>query len=135
MAASPKPLALRAEDLGDVPEWGRAMMERLNEFSAQVSECMSKGVTRGENLSATDKIDLVFTTQSTPANTFPIRISHGLANGVAKHVDCTKLERVDGTAISSAWSMTWGNTSEGMVNVTFQGLTGSVKYRANFTFE
>lgn len=134
MATPPAPLGLRIEDLGDVPEWGRLLIERLNEQSAAVSALLSGGITRTDNLAATEKLSVTFTTKAAAADTFPIKVAHGQPTP-PKHVVCTRVERTDGTAITSAWSMTSSNSSDGLTLVSFQGLSNSTKYRANFTFE
>jgi hypothetical protein len=134
MAPPPKPLNLRAEDMGDLPEWAQNLVEQLNTFAAQVNECLSKGITRTDNLQATGKVGLVFTTKATASDTFPIKVAHGLPQN-PEHADCTKLERADGTAVSAAYSMTWSATSEGQALISFQGLSNSTKYRVNLTFE
>lgn len=132
MASPPSPLNLRIEDLGDVPEWGRMLVERLNEHASEVAAALSGGITR-ENLAATEKLQVTFTTKASAADTFPIKVAHGLP-APPKHVACT-IARADGAAITSAWSMTSTNASEGQALVTFQGLSNSTKYRVNFTFE
>jgi hypothetical protein len=135
MATPPKPLSFRLDTLGaDVPAWAQDVLEQINTFAAQVSESLTKGITRAENLRGTEKVGLTFTTKATAADTFPIPVAHGLPQN-PEHVEDTKLERVDGAAITSAYSMTWRNGSEGQVLVTFQGLSNSTKYRVNMTFE
>lgn len=135
MAAPPSPLALRIEDLGDVPEWGRMLIERLNSFSQDAHQALARGVTRSENLQATEKLALVFTTETTAADTFPIKVAHGLSQN-PKHIVCTHLEIASsGSPPGAAWSMTARPTSEGQVLVWFQGLANSTKYRVSMTFE
>jgi hypothetical protein len=138
MAKPPKPLVLSVDALGgDAPEWAAQMFAQLNQWAAQVDECLSGGISRADNLAATEKLALVFTTKATAADTFPIKISHGLPTGKANHVVCTKLEFEDDPdgAISNAYSMSWSNASDGQLLVRFQGLANSTRYRANFTFE
>lgn len=134
MAAPPKPLNFRLDSLGNVPEWAQSVFESLNTFASQVNQALGHGISRSDNLAASEKLDLTFTTEAIAANTFPIKVSHGLSNA-PKHLVCTKLGRVDGAVITNAYSMTWSATSGGQVQVSFQGLDNSTKYRVNLTFE
>lgn len=129
----PDPLSLRIDTLGDVPDWGARMLQGLNRFTDQVSQVLAGGVKRVENTASSEKNGVTFTTNATVANTFPIKVAHGLQTN-PKHVSAD-LNTDPFTAITTAWSMTWRPSSGGNIEVYFQGLSASTKYVVSFTFE
>jgi hypothetical protein len=136
MATPPKPLQIRAEELGDdVPAWALALVEQLNVFAAQVNESLTKGITRGDNLAGTSK-EITFTYAGDGAAGIPV--AHGLTSN-PKNVGCN-ISYFDGTEpvganAPNANSMWFRNSSDGRVLLYFQGLATGVKYRAALTFD
>jgi hypothetical protein len=48
---------------------------------------------------------------------------------------CWDIVKTDGTALANAWSMTWGLSQQNQLELTFQGLEASTKYRATILYE
>jgi hypothetical protein len=128
MAAPPKFTSLRIEDYKDAPQWIEPLFRVLNDVLLAVADALDAKITRTENLHANEKIGATFIGGS------PLEIDFSLDTR-PKHVVVTKLERVDGLALSAAWSNTWGLSQQGRIVLAFQGLTASVKYSCSVTYE
>jgi len=75
-----------------------------------------------------------FTTKATAADTFPLSVKWNTPQAPV-HVVCTKLQRADNKPLTAAFSMTWGLTQAGQLQLWFQGLDASVQYVANIAYE
>lgn len=126
MALVPRFKSFTREDFRGAPDWFEPLFLTLNEVMGGLVAALSGRLTRADNFTASDKTGAEFA-----APTFHLK--NFLATK-PKHFQCTKLERIDGAAISAAWSMTWAISATDIV-VTFQGLTAGDKYRASFIYE
>lgn len=133
MASPPKNLVLRKEDYQGSPPWLGKLFLQLNEFFTSVFVALARGLTRSENLRSTVKA-ITFTTLAIPDNTFPVAVKHDLGQRPTD-VWVGRLRRVDGAAITDAWSLTWDLDSNGNLSVRFQGLDASTQYEARLILE
>jgi len=135
MSAPPKYRIVRADQMGDggeMPGWALSAFGAINQTLREVCNSLGKGLTRGDNMLAGSKAGLVYTTPASGANTTKVQCDMA---SPPKHFWVSRLERDDGTAISSAWSITWRNLAGTQVEVTFQGLTASTKYVFSCLYE
>jgi hypothetical protein len=95
---------------------------------------MSGRLTRGENLASVELRGLRFVTATPASDSQALRIAHDLVSR-PKHAWVTQLARVDGAAISDAWSMSWRIATSGDLEVTFQGLADATEYLFSMVVE
>ncbi len=129
MAVPPRFSSFRAEDYKGAPEWFETFIKTLNETLTALSEGLDKGLTRGENLAAAEKVGFAFTW-----NGSAVEVKNTLSTQ-PNHVTVTDLYRDDDEALSDPWSMTWQLSQNGMIQMMFQGLTVSTKYNCSITYE
>ncbi len=135
MARPPRFRAIRPEDLpGEVPEWAQTFLLTLNDALGTIANALTGGLTREDNFRAGERVGLTFRTEATVANTWPVEVKHGMPVS-PRHVVCSRMDRVDGAAHSAAWSMSWKLGTNGLIQLTFQGLSASTEYRFNLLYE
>jgi hypothetical protein len=140
MARAPQLKALSQEDYKNLDEKAAELVEKLfkslNPFLTDVTNGLSQGLTREENLKSFLQSDYVFITKAAAADTFPITFKNRLPGNVAaKSVFVTKLQKTSGAAITTAWSMTWQANNAGDIQMWLQGLDPSIPYRLSFAVE
>lgn len=128
MATPPKFTAFRIEDYKDAPQWLERLLLVLNDVLSSAADALDARLTRVENFQAGEKLGATFVGGSI------LKINQSLITS-PKHVCVTRLKRVDNVAITSAWSMTWMMNPANNIELTFQGLTTSVNYACNVTYE
>lgn len=119
------PIGLRIEDLGDVPEWGRLLVERLNAFSSEVSSAVA-AVPESAQLK-----DKTFTSES--GGSAYVDMKNPLDRSPTS-VAIDKFGAFNGDAIASAYSHTWAVASD-RIRILFVGLSASTKYRFSVTIK
>lgn len=134
MAQPPRFKSFSRENFPDAPEWFAQFLLPLNEVTSGLVNAISKRLTRKENFLAAEKVGLVFTTRETAADTFPLRLKSELPSRPT-HLWVTRLDVVEGEPISTPFSLTWRMAASGEIEVTFQGLAASTKYRATLAYE
>jgi len=135
MAQPPRFRAIRPEDLkGDVPEWAQQLLLALNETLGSIASALTGRLTRSENFLSGSKSGGTFRTKATLADTWPVEVKN-LLPFQPTHVICSRLERVDGAAITDAWSYTWKMGANGLIQLSFQGLSVSTEYRFSLLYE
>lgn len=135
MAAPPRFKALRPEDLQDnVPKWGEQLLLAWNETIGGIANALTRRLTRGDNFLAGERIGGTFRTKATAADTWPIEVKNELPFP-PRHVCVSKLERVDGSDITTAWSMTWRMGASNLIQLSFQGLPASTEFRFSILYE
>lgn len=134
MAAPPRFKAFARESFPDSPEWFAQFLLPLNEAVGGLVLAISRRLTRAENLFAAEKVRLAFTTRETLADTWPLKVKNELSVRPT-HLWLTKLERDDGAAISSAFSLTWTVGKDGLLELTLQGLDAATKYHLSIAYE
>lgn len=135
MAAPPRFKTFRAEDYRGAPTWFLAFLGVINDAFTSLANALTRGLTRTENLRAAEKVGFEFTTQAVVANTFPVPLKNDLG-GLVKHLSASKLEAVTPRgAIVDPYSVTFLQDDKGLLQLTFQGLSGSTKYRCNIAYE
>lgn len=127
MATPPRFTAFRYQDFAGAPEWTNGLLKTLNDVLTATVENMSKRLTRDDNFQAGEKLGASF---AAPMLVF----KHELPTQ-PRHVSVTNLSREDGVALSAAWSWSWRITQQGLIELTFQGLTSGNKYIASVTYE
>lgn len=134
MGLAPRFKRMSREDFAGSPAWFDPLFDVLNNVLGDTSNALTKNVTRSENLSATDKVGLTFKTRATIAETWPVVFKNSLATQPL-HVVVSRFDRVDGAALTAAYSMTWKMNQSNEVELTFQGLDPSTDYRASVVYE
>jgi hypothetical protein len=135
MAAPPKNKTLLAEDFKEAPPWFSKLLTPLNEFMTAVTNALTGRLTRTENLLGYYE-DFDFTTESTAANTFPLRFKNKLLGGVRpKSVVVGRIKKHDAIAMSAAYSIEWDLNQSGEIEVIFTGLENSKRYVGTMVFD
>lgn len=133
MATPPKFKRFVREDFAGAPAWFEPLFVTLNEVLGAVVDGFSKKLTRSENFASQEK-QLEFTTESTGASPESLAVRNELSFR-PKHCWVTSLERADGAAISSAFSMTWTLDQNNQLRLSLQGLSAATKYRMTIVYE
>ena len=120
--STPTPPLLRLEDLGGAatPEL-EAGLAVVNQFMADVCNTLAQLAAQSEPLEARRF-------SSPAAGNAVLTLKSPFAK--VTQVEAT-VQRVDGAAITAAYSHTFKNLPNGQLEVQFQGLTASVDYLAN----
>lgn len=134
MASPPRFKRFASEDFPGAPGWFESLLVPLNEVLGGLVEGVTKRLTRDQNFLSGAKTGIEFTTDATGLvpdllavkNILPIRPSHCWV---------TSLDRVDGAAITAAWSMTWVMDQGNTIRLSLQGLSASTKYRMSVVYE
>lgn len=135
MALLPKLKGFVMEDFRDAPEWLSKLVSPLNDFMTAVTNGLTGRLTRKDNfLGYIEAFD--FTTEATAANTFPLRFKNKLLGGVKPtSVYVGLIEKRDGAAMASAWSIEAKLAQTGEIEVRFQGLENSTRYIGNLVID
>ncbi len=133
MSAPPRLKSVAREATPDAPGWWDRILTLLNPFLTDVQGCLDKGLTRRENMRG-DFTEIEFTTSATLADTWPISAKHTMKTRpmACWHGD---VKRVDGATIDNPFSMTFRLGASNLLELTFQGLAASTKYRAVILYE
>jgi hypothetical protein len=129
----PKPLTLRKDDYKESPDWAERLFTQLNEWLAVVTQALTRGLVRSENMRSTVK-ELSFTTKTPAADAFPLSVKHDLGQRPTD-VWVSSLRTTDNTTITAAWSFTWSLNSAEELSVRFQGLADATPYAARIIIE
>lgn len=135
MSAPPKLRTVRADQTkggGEMPDWAMAAFSAINQTVRELCSSLSKGLTRADNLAGGSKAALFITTPASGSPIIRVRCGAGSPPG---HFVVSKLERDDAATITDVWSITWRNLSGTEVEVTFQGLAASTKYKFSCLYE
>lgn len=108
------------------------LLQLVGDALGQLSFALSRRLTRTENLYAGEKLGATF---ASPASGTPTLSVKWDVVDRPRHVDVNGLARVDGTAITSAWSCLWTLTQRGTIEIAFQGLAVSASYTCNVRWE
>lgn len=134
MATPPRLRGFTRDSIPDLPAWMDRVILLLTNVFADISGALDKNLTRRENMRG-DWSDVEFTTRTTVADTYPILVKNRMAPNRPSLVWGADLERDDGAIISDPWSVTWALGQSGDIELTFQGLRASTKYRARIAYE
>jgi hypothetical protein len=134
MAPPPRFRQLSREDFREAPKWFEPLFTMLNEALGALSSAIDHRLTRTDNLQASEKIGLEFTTKGSLAATWPLVVKNTLPTQ-PKHVWVTKLEPTNGASVSSAWSMTWKLNQSNQIELELQGLAELTPYRLSIAYE
>lgn len=135
MATPPQMRVVRADTLAgaeDMPSWALAAFTAINQTLAEICNALAGRLTRGDNFLGGEKVGLLFTSPGSGVATQ--KVKHGM-DSTPKHFTVTKLELTSGSALTAAYSVTWAPVSDGLLEVSFQGLPASSEYRFNCTYE
>jgi hypothetical protein len=145
MAKPPKLKTLRPEDFdfnGEATEWGPKLLQTLSSFCGDVTNALSRQLTRADNIRGEER-DVIFTTNSNvttaDASPWPVSITPQTATQ-PKNVYVTAVENLtDSSAVgvpSGAVLPIWRLDSKG--NVVFRFFTSlnvDTKYRIRVVME
>ncbi len=132
MAPPPRIKGIARESIPGAPAWVDNLLLMLNEFFSQVGAALTRRLTRKENLLASGKTGIRFTTPA--AGIEPVPVAWDTVSR-PEHVQVTKLEQANGTDIDDVWSCTWKVNQKGQILLRFQGLTASTEYFASILYE
>jgi hypothetical protein len=132
MAPPPRIRSIARESIPGAPAWVDPLLQLIGEALGQVSIALSRRLTRTENFYAGEKLGVFF---KTPASGVPMALVKWDTVDKPKHVDVTSLARLDGVAITAAWSCTHVLNQRGQIELSFQGLAASTDYRCNVRWE
>ncbi len=134
MAGVPRFKRLSVEDYKGAPEWVEPMFRTLNEVVGGVVDGMSRRLTRSQNFLASEAVAREFKTANHASDTEPATVKPDISVR-PRHVVLSKLEKVSGGKITTAFSMSWRLLQTGEIELTFQGLEADTDYRFSITYE
>lgn len=134
MAQPPRFAGFTLEQYPEAPEWFGRFLTNLSESMTDVTNGMTKGLTRADNLQGGERVAFVFTTKTPASGTFPLYVKNDLP-AAPKHVQVGQLYRKDGKAMANAFSMTWVMGPSNQIALTFNGLEDATQYVLSLNYE
>lgn len=120
------------------PEWTLRLFQLWNQTMKEVTEILSRRITRADNLMAASRV-VKFTTAPSVDNTFTERGRPTFKNELPVRPSMVwigKVERVDGQRIDKAVSLTWTIDGQGNIALTYvAGLEPSTEYVMVLAYE
>lgn len=135
MAKPPRFNQFTADQYQGAPSWFvTQFLPQLSETLTTNRNALNKGITRGDNLAASEKIGIRFTTKATVANTWPLNVKNQLPTK-PKHVQIGQIYRTDGKPMANAFSLSWVLDGSGNIALTILGLEASTSYSLSIAYE